>query len=696
MSKSGLAEQIGQPPSAISNWLGGRVANADVVAQMAEVLDVPRRWLASGLGPMPKALYDRELEASENVRWAPRRVPEDGARSGGNAALFAISPTLEIVLREALQNPLDVPLPGGPVTIDVRLLGLTGHARAAFLKAMRWEALLRHLEASVRDADAQQISNALREGLEIGKGGELLVMLISDYNAQGLTGPETRGGNFAALTRDTLFSDKGGSKTAGGSHGIGSFTAVRASAANTVLYFSDLSVPEGVHQRGRLLGRCELTWHRDPEAPDDEARECDGPMWLGDTAGPDAARAESHWAGDGDLLVQDLRLLRNRADAPGTTVAIVGLRDLGSDRRRTPIEMVKALTDEAARSFFGALDHGTVEINVDYLQVDAVADGPDPLPAQTARVRPDQSEVSAPLVSALKAHREDTVVDELVDNGDVVRVRVPLTVPALRDETQPEFVHEAILLVRRATFDEIEDGQESIGQVVRMRGPRMRISALDASRVVVGAHPFQAVLLAGKAAGESKEDEWAEGFLRLAEPPAHDSWELTESLRQLYRAGAGARIKDFERAVKEAVRDIVVHEVDPPSDGPRDLSRRFKFGEPPTRPDKAPRLLIDEQTLLANGAWQIRGTLRVKADPNKALRGIPRLVFAGETGKRSKVDWKKITPISNCEVDDESQVVTVPAGKRSARFTAVTDPASHPVDSGDVAVAVIFNVQENI
>jgi RNA polymerase primary sigma factor len=694
-TKGGLAGRIGQSPSALSNWLSGRVPNPEIVAQLAEALDVPRRWLADGEGPMPKQLQERELASLKKVRWAPRRVPVDGARTGGNAALFAISPTLEIVLREAIQNPLDVRLPGGPVTVDVRLLGLTGQARAAFLRAMRWPTVFKHLQASVHDADAQQISNALREGLEIDRGGELLVLLVSDYNAQGLTGPETRSGNFAALTRDTLFSDKGGSTTAGGSHGIGSFTAVRASAANTVLYYSDLSEPEGGHQRGRLLGRCELTWHRDPDAPDDEVRECDGPMWLGSTDGPDAVKADSHWAGDGDLLVQDLRLLRDRAGAPGTTVAIVGLRDLGSDRRRTPSEMVEALADEAARSFFGALDHGTLEINVDYLQIDAVTSEPNPPPGQAARVRPEQSRMSAPLVSALKAHRDETVVDELVDSGDVVRVRVPLTVPALRDGSQPEFVHEAILLVRRATFDEIEDAQEAIGQVVRMRGPRMRISALDANRTVFGAHPFQAVLLAGNAAGDSEEDARAEAFLRLAEPPAHDRWELTESLRQLYRTGAGARLADFDRAVKQAVRDIVVHEVDPPSDGPRDLSRRFKFGEPPVAPERAPRLLIDEQAILADGAWQIRGTLRVKSDPTKPLHGTPRLVFAGETGKRSKVSWRDIIPISNCEVDAETMVLTVPAGKRSARFTAITDPSSHPVDSEDVAVRVTFHVQEH-
>jgi RNA polymerase primary sigma factor len=693
ISKQALAERIGQPPSAVSNWLSGaRAPSPEAVERLATGLDVGRKWLANGTGPMPVALRDRELAELSKVRWAARPVPEDGARTGGNPALFAIRPTLQVLIREALQNSTDVRLDGGPATVDVRLLGLTGDARAAFLEALRWKVLRGHLKASVEAAEDQQIATALREGLEIDRGGELLVLLIADYNTQGLTGPETGKGNFAGLTRDTLFSNKGGSHTAGGSHGVGKFTAVRGSAINTVLYLSDLSDPEPASGKrtGRLLGRSELAWHPNPA----EGRDCDGPMWLGETDGPDAIKALSHWADDGDLLVQALRMTRNRGGSPGTTLAIVGLRDLSADRERTPAEMVADLRDEVARSFFAALEDGSLQVNVDYVQLDDAPAGADPPPGPADAVRPDQTPITKPLVGALRAHADDTVVDELVDEGEVLRVAVPLQVPARRDGVHSEFTHEAVLLVRRAAVDELDDpsSEEHLGRVALLRGRKMVIKRLDAAHAVVGAHPFQAVLLAGEAAGDSQEDTWAEEFLRLAEPPAHDDWHLTETLRQLYKTGAGRKLTDFEKAIRRAVHDAVVREVELDSDGPRDLSRRFRFGTPPT-PERAPRLVVDERTLLSDGAWEVSGTLRVRGDHGRALHGTPRLVFAGESGKRSTAKWRELTAISNCTVDSESLSITVPAGKRSARFRAVSDPDSHPVASSDAAVAVTFHVE---
>lgn len=693
LTKAALAERVDQAPSAISNWLAGRRPSAEMIDRLATALDVNVRWLATGAGPIPRVLRDLELERLATVRWAARLVPEDGARTGGNPALFTIRPTLQHVLREALQNSNDVGLGGGPVTIDVRLLGLTGEARAAFLEALRWKDMYRHLKGSVEAAEDQQIATALREGLDIAKGGELLVLLISDYNTRGLTGPETGDGHFAALARDTLFSNKGGSTTAGGSHGVGKFTAVRASAINTVLYLSDLSepVPETDLQRGRLLGRSELAWHPNP----DGERDFDGPMWLGETDRADARTASSHWAGETDLLVEALRMTRNRGGSTGTTLAIVGLRDLNSDRQRTPAEMVGDLRDEAARSFFAAIEHGYLDINVDYVQLDSAPNGRDPLPSPSARVRPEETPLTKAVVAALRAHRDETVVDELVDDGEVVRVTVPLRVPARKDGTHPEFTHEAVLLVRRAEAEDLDDegARETIGRVTLLRDPRMVIKRLDTTRAVVGAQPFQAVLLAGKAAGSSEEDTWAEQFLRHAEPPAHDDWILTETLRQLYKTGAGRRLADFERDIRKAVHAAVVREVDLGSDGPRDLSRRFRFGTPPGPPERAPRLIVDERMVLGDGAWEIRGTIRVKGDPGRALHGSARLAFAGETGKRSSVKWRDVSAISNCVIDPDTFRITVPAGKRSARFLAVSDPDSHPVASADAAVTMTLHVE---
>lgn len=694
LNQTALAERIGKSPGAVSNYLAGdRSPDKQINEAIADALDVPAAWLADGRGPTPRAVRKRELSRLASVGWAARRVPRDGGRSGGNPALFAITPTLQKLIREVLQNSGDVPLGGGPVIVDIRLLGLTGEARTAFLDALRWSTLLKHVKASVQAAENQQVATALTEGLAIDDGGELLVLLVSDYNTTGLTGPETNEGKFANLTRDELFSDKDESSTAGGSYGVGKFVAVAGSAINTVVYLSDLSEsePGTGNTRGRLLARSELVWHPDPHG----GKDCAGPMWLGVTEGEGdhPEHAVSHWADDKDLLVSGLRMAR-RPHSTGTTLAVVGLRDLNADQSRTPSEMLADMRDEVGRSFFPAIEAGALEVNVDYLQLDAAPAGPDPLPGAAAAVRPEQLPLTAPLVRALRANREDTVVDELIDDDDVVRLAVPLEVPARRDATHPAFVHEAVLLIRRAAPEDLDtpEMRETLGRVLLTRGRRMVIKSLDARRSVVGAPPFQAVLLAGQAAGSSQEHTWAEEFLRAAEPPAHNDWRLTETLRLTYKQGAGRRLREFEDGIRTAVHDAVVREVELDADGPRDLSRRFRFGSPRS-PDRAPRLIVDERSLLDDGAWEITCTIRVRGDRYRGLRGSPRLVFAGESGKRSTAKWRSITPIRDCEVDDNT-VLTIPRGNRSARFRAVSEPDSHPVPSRDGAVTVNFHVED--
>ena len=289
LTKAAMAEQVDQAPSAISNWLAGRRPSEEMIDRLAQALNVNARWLANGAGPTPRALRDLELARLATVRWAPRLVPEDGGRSGGNAALFTIRPTLQHVLREALQNSNDVGLGGGPVTIDVRLLGLTGEARAALLEALRWEELYRHLKGSVEAAEDQQIATALREGLEIANGGELLVLLISDYNTEGLTGPETgrrqlRGARprHAVLQQGRQYDRRRVARRRKvhrrtrlvDQHGAVPLRSLRARARRDL-------------QRGRLLGRSELAWHPNPDGD----RDFDGPMWLGETDRVDARMA---------------------------------------------------------------------------------------------------------------------------------------------------------------------------------------------------------------------------------------------------------------------------------------------------------------------------------------------------------------------------------------------------------------------
>lgn len=681
-----LAQRVGVGPSTVANWVKGlRTPGQEELVSIAIELGVPLVWLQTGNGGTPASVRELRERRTAGVGWAARRVPEDGGRVGGNPALFAIQPTLGSVAREATQNALDVRLGGAPARVDFRLNGLTGEAKARFLTALRWPTLRGHLQACIDADPGQQVATALTEGLQLDQG-ELLVLTISDYNTTGLTGVEFgKGSNFAALVRDTLFSEKGSSGTAGGSYGLGSFTAVAASAANCVLYHSDLYEPlDDGRAVGRLMGRAELTWHEDGDGDRDYA----GPMWFGDVDPDHPGRADSHWAAAGEDLVADLRL--RRREGTGTTVAIVGLRDLDAEVPRSPEEMVGELRAAITASFFAAIEAGHLEARVDYLPVSRPADGPDPEPGQEALLRPERDPVVRGLVDALDKHNKGDVDEELVDDGDVVRVSATLKVPAREDGSHGAFEHAALVLVRRADVDDRDAEAPTLGHVAMMREPRMTVRSLNVSRAVVGASPFQALLLAGRAVGDSDEHTWAESFLRAAEPPSHDHWEGNETVRQRYKRGGKGNLVAFERAIRDAVRAVVVREPEPDGDGPRDLSRRFRLGNPES-PERAPRVTVTSAEL-SGGAWAISGRVRVPKGRDAALTCRPRLIFTGETGKRATARWERLEPVRDCELNDDGALV-IPRNKRTALFRAVSDPDSHPVPAAEAAVMVDLRVE---
>src|SRR4051794_14565145 len=311
-----LADELGSPPSTVSQWVKDkRTPDGEQLDRLAELLGVDAGWLRDGEGPEPRALRRRARSAVHSVvQWIARRAPVDGGRDGGNANQLTIRATLANLVREAIQNAMDEWLghPHGPVRVRFRLLSLRGEAKRRYLDALKYHEQLReHLEACVDQAGDQQVAAGLTEALNTAASGELLVLQISDSNTRGLIGPETGEGNFAALTRDNLFSKKN-NEQAGGSYGLGKAMQYAASAFGCVLFSSELSEPEPEtgKTRGRFFARTELVFH---ELAD--GRRFSGPMWFGRDRELDAGQPISYWAdGERDSLLSDLHMLRTPGD----------------------------------------------------------------------------------------------------------------------------------------------------------------------------------------------------------------------------------------------------------------------------------------------------------------------------------------------------------------------------------------------
>ncbi len=667
LTQAQVASRLGVAQSAVSQWLtGSRRPDRDVFERFAEAVGVQPVWLDYGVGDGPQA--DRSVERAEYrsaLEWGFRSEPADGSRDYGNANIFSFKPKVPTFVREVLQNVSDVPL--------------TGHARACFtfrrlrgadldrfLDAFGWPEFLPHLQASIKSG--QQVGAALEEGLRAVDSRELLLLEVSDYETTGLLGSDIGEGNFAALCRNNLDSSKTSGR-AGGSYGLGKAVLWRMSSLSTVLFLSNLSeaAPDSGNSQGRFIARSELVWH-----DLDGAGSFAGPGWLGVPDSDIAGRSLSYWGNQ--ALAEDLLLARDD-ESTGTTISVVGFRDPSRDEEQPPAQLAETVERAVAEHFWPALANGALSVTVQ------VAEG-----AEVHRSVDVDVTASHPALSDLLVkHRRQEVVDQLLEPGDVVRVPVALDVPRCTtpDFEHDAFTHTAYVLVRRAEQD---DESSSAGQVQYFRGTGMVISQADMSRVLVGAQPFHSAVLCGLAAGSSVEDERAELFLRAAEPPAHNTWEITEKLGREYDRGSGAAIARMHQAVRQAVRAVLAPSVESPSDGPKDLAAMFRLGEPP-KPERAPRLIVDSAVLDAEGAWHIEATIRLPSPGNHVV-GRPVVLFEGETGSGSRIKWASLTAITDCAIDDDKVVIA--NGRRSARFRGVTDVSSHPVPSASVRIAVDF------
>jgi len=208
----------------------------------------------------------------------------------------------------------------------------------------------------------------------------------------------------------------------------------------------------------------------------------------------------------------------------------------------------------------------------------------------------------------------------------------------------------------------------------------------------VGAMPFHAVVLCGEAAEDAVGGTAADEFLRIAEPPAHNTWELTSDLKFIYAQGGGAAIARFFNGVRAAIREVVGPATEDLSDGPRKLKELFRMHVPAEEKTRRPEIGHATGAVDENGAWVVEARLRIHKN-DSGWRGRPVVVFDAESGSGSRVKWANLEGTKNCTVDDDYLVI--PAGARDVRFRGATDPGSHPVPAMSSAISMdLRNVEE--
>jgi DNA-binding XRE family transcriptional regulator len=657
MSQTDLAKSLDLTRAAVSAWVGGR----------AEPREDTKRAIAAVLGTDVESIY-RRTDVVTPRGWFHRAAHADGGREYGNPAVFAFDADLAVLTREATQNSLDERLDRGkPVRVRYTLDELTGEHLARFLRAVQWQELQAHYDSA--SSAEQKVARSLRSALEALQSEKRLRLLrIDDYNAAGLTGPEYGDGRFSAVVRRLLDSHKS-DRRAGGSYGLGKATLWATSGLGLVLINTTLSEPHEGRTHRRVVGRLDLPWRVV------DGREYAGPAWFGERDVEQGREqvSRSWWADE--ETVRELHLERV-TDEPGTSFLIVGAHDASGDADDL-FEMHEKLVRALADEFWGAMVGGRMAGPLLEASVVTMRNGQ--VVVAEERVDPH---VRHPAVSrALQAYLDGDVVDAFTSDGQVVCVEVPLTVPARRAQgRKPAAVeHRAVLLLTAAGPDD-----ERVGRIECMRGTRMTVFERRPRELPMGALPFRAVLLAGSATARGGEDvQLAEEFLRASEPPEHNKWDRTEELSGEYVRGAAVRLREFFAEVDRAVRGVVGRKETSSQQGPdvlRELLRLDAVGGRAARPGQAVPVVAGVVAHVEDtGAWRVTTKLKLP-DAEDPWVLTPVAKFDVRSGGRPTVAWSLLVATENCRVEEGSLVID--AGVRSASFTGVTDPATHPVRGG--------------
>jgi transcriptional regulator with XRE-family HTH domain len=622
LTQAQLADLSGTTQPAISQFMRDlRLPSAGALSRLAAAVGVEIDWLLRGEGRRPESV----ARPSAIPTWHFRKAYGDGTRLYSNAAIEVFNPSLRTATREIGQNTKDAPR-DGEIRLELSLIEITGDRLHRFLKAIDWPALEEHYRAVASDTkhrSSAQIADALDR---MKREKRLLLFRAEDYGTTGLLGADDEDGPFSALVKRIGDSSKTDELSAGGRYGLGKHVFSRLSAFDLVLFSSDLSEPIDSHNRGRFMGRTFFPYHKL------SGEEYEGYCFFG-AGEPEGRVRRSVW--NAGQILEELSLSRLQPDdfdgySTGTSILAVGF-DAFADDQKAPIRAsLTEMQTAAAEAFWPALAAGTFSIALNHFENDRLL----------FRTLIDPNEHTPLLVEMLGEYRATTASESSSDN--LFLRNIPLQVPRKRDGSALSVVHEAKLVVRIPSDDELrliaDSDRSALGRVAAWRKPEMIVRSMDFD-LGLGARPFHAAIICGEAAGSSEADTAAEHFLALCEPPAHDNWTADlPDLSRIYVRPIQTALHDFKARIRDALREIVIQRSSTEDRGPADLKKLFEvptdtigdFSKAAVRP-------ITLQRVTVNGRQKLRSILRPPRSRGKRWRFQMALMSESEYGGPVKI-----------------------------------------------------------
>lgn len=595
--------------------------------------------------------------------------PAGRVRRGGNAAAYAFRPDLNVFVREVVQNAKDQKRSDSKVAkVHFGLMLLKGKSLKQFLDALRWADLRSHLEAAANQTQHAAFLSRAIETLTERK--ELLLLRVDDSGTGGLVGADLELDKpFASLCIDELFSAKD-SAGAGGSYGLGKSVLWRFSGFSTVLFSSRLKTSDyrDKQQGLRLFGRTQLPWHSIGD------QHFDGPCWFG-KPGTQEERAIAWSVWDPEASVSAAKLHLKREATPGTSILIVGFNPPAEETVH-PQELCRRFCQAAAREFWPVLagDQPELQVTSDLTNIET---GDVELTAKA-----EITDEVKPFVTCVERFREGTVVESITEKDDVAVAQIPLKIPA-QINGAPAVNAEVTLCVRLAP-----NIKGLVNHVAYARGFGMVVKYRNLEGISLSAQPFVATLLCGTLRGNTKEDQAAETFLRMAEPPEHNTWGSNQRLQSHYRKGYATQLEQLERQVATLIKQLVSQAAGEGDRGPQLLARMFPIGTSGVeRRAHAFAVTKRNATLTPEGVWLFSGEVR-RSVGNAAWRASVALKFNTDEGAEGSVvgALDKLNPKVPYSISNGVATVDLPATADKLVFGGRSDKALHPVEARRAAV----------
>ena len=520
------------------------------------------------------------------MEWGFEELRPDAPFSGG-AENFAIRRKIHNFVRESVQNSTDQLLAAGsPVKVTFRFEELEGEDLTVFLREIGWtNGLEEHLQACASQENYDQLR--LSRNLDkLRSRGTMRILRVSDSNTNGLNGPELgRKGNFCKLCRNEMIPSEGaGNAGRGGAFGVGKSVYWAFSGFGTVV-FSSVFLDENGNEANRVFGRTYLPDH-----------ELNGATFSGDAffcvRDPRDQRVSMSYS---QAAIGPNSLLHRDGGDLGTSVIVLMYEELESEDEQPLDDVARRFRDAVVANFWPMIHEGLLDATVEWSSRGGSGSETVLVPAEFD-----------PLVRALcHDQKEDILVlnsePEPLEIGATAFFSSQIVIPARKkegDERPAAPDARVSVCVTRITeeeklglvaFEERYKDMKFINRLASLRGAKMVVE--NREYVGTGCFDHVGVVRTGRYrtsdAVVSQDDEGVEQFLRDSEPPAHDSWQFVDKIRENYEKPYAKVAEDMFRGVASGLgrilRKVLKGDKDRP-DGLAELLKGQPVGAPPPPP----------------------------------------------------------------------------------------------------------------